>query len=285
MGKTNQEVETAEEEDTESEESSEEATEEEDEDSGSDSESDESSDDESDEEEEKEAAPEDIAKFLDVAKLPKELLPLGKRMMASLTKKSQKLKQEYDDRVAELSTRYARSIRAEKALSILSETESFKMFLADARASKPYGFSSAYNRGSTNKSEESTSSNGDGNISEEKIGAMVERAVASAIEPFVRSYANQSRSQLEKNLPNFNKYRAEIEELEQEGIPLERAYQIASEKDRVAAAVAEAVKQGKKDVKRIPRTEGKSTATSSGVKVRPAKTLREALNFAANQVE
>ena len=283
MAKTNQSEETVEEEDTESDESSEEATEEESDDSGSESDDEESSDDESEEEGEKEEGAEQL---LNPAKLPKELQPLGKKMQASLTKAIQRYKKAYEDRTDELSTRYARAIKAESALSVLSEQEAFKMYLADARENRPYGYSSVYNRGTTNKEEDNSSSNGDEKLSSAKLERMIQAAVVRAIEPFAKSQASMTRAQLEKNLPNFNRYRAEIEELVQtEGLSVERAYLAASEKDRMAEAIEAAVKQGKKDIKRIPRTEGKSAAGSRGLTMKPAKTLREALNFASSQVE
>lgn len=286
MGKTNLNAETAEEEDVESDDSSEEATEEDTEDSESESESDESS-----EEESEETADEDeesVGKFLDVAKLPKELLPLGKKMQASFTKKAQALKKEYDERQADLSNRYVRALKSEKALEVLSNQESFRMFLTDIREGRPYGYSATFNRNPSKKDEES-SSDEDGKVTVEslmkQLVPVIKQVVSTEIEPVLKSHSKMTQAQIKKSLPNYSKYEVEIEELMQnEGLSLERAYQIASQPDRIAEEIAKAVKQGKKDIKRIPRTEGKTSGGSGDLKTKPAKSLREAISVAFSQM-
>lgn len=214
--------------------------------------------------------------FLDLAKLPPQLREAGKRMQATLQKEREKQKQsleQYKNELEEkLGIEYAQHVQYAKGFQNIVNVPGFKEFWADFKAGNPYGFTSVYNRNPSNREssdEDDSSADSEGKISVDavvkkvmsQIGPMIQKEIA----PIQQLHAKTTFENAEKNLPNFNKYRAKITQLmTDEGLSMERAYEIASGPDKVKEAVDKALKDAHAAASKLKTT--KTTKPSVGSK-------------------
>lgn len=287
--------------DSETEETTEETTEEDpstEDDSTEESDTEEESDDSSSDGEEEESD-EDVEQILDISKLPPQLREAGRRMQKTLTKGREKQKAQLEKYKTELeeqlNTEYSRHIQQSKGFEALANAPGFREFYADLRAGLPYGHSSVFNKGTRpnadgeSSSGDDSSADADGKIDVNKlmntILAKVEQVVDAKIAPFQHQAVKTTFADAEKNLPNFNKYRAKITQLMQdEGMSIQRAYEVASEKDRIAKAVADALKDANAAAKKLGNNKtiksGTASKTSGTMNKRTVKDIDEAVSLA-----
>lgn len=219
---------------------------------------------------------ESIEQVLDLAKLPPQLREAGKRMQATLQKEREKQKvalAKYKSELEEqLGIEFAQHVQYAKGFQNIVNVPGFKEFWADFKAGNPYGYTSLYNRNPSNKEssdEDDSSADSEGKISVDavvkkvmsQIGPMIQKEIA----PIQQLHAKTTYENAEKNLPNFNKYRAKITQLmTDEGMSMERAYTIASEPDRIKAAVDKALQDAHATAAKLNKN--KTTKPSIGSK-------------------
>lgn len=242
---------------------------------------------------------EDIKQYLDLNKVPPQLKESAARMLKGLSKAHQKLRADFEGYKREfessLSTQFSQQLVQAKALQQLANLPEFKQFYADLQSSRPYGFSSVYNRsnGESPKGNGSDNSVESGGVSVETVMKallpQIQGMIENAVTPLRTAATNTVWDSAEKNLPNFGKYKAHITALIQDNpkLTLEQAYTIAAGKDIVNDAVAKALKEAKTTTMKLKnnRTEKPSSGNSGGKVLAPraVKNIAEAITLARRQ--
>lgn len=250
---------------TETEETTEETQEEEEESTGD-------SDETESEEQSADSSEETPEQIIDLAKVPPALREAAKRMQNTLRKEREKQNKWKSEIEEKLGLEYAQHVQLSHGFQRLVNTPGFAEFWNDLKAGNPYGHSSMYNRGNGNSESGDggdSSADSEGKISVDAVVSQVMKRIGAEIDkkiaPLQQQNAKTTLENAEKNLPNFKKYRPKITELmESEGMTLDRAYQVASEPDRIQQAVQDAINKANNAAKTLGKN--KTTKPSVGTK-------------------
>lgn len=241
----------------------------------------------------------DLGQFVDLKNVPPQFKEAAKRMLAGYTKAQQNLRakvsEEQKQFESKLSTEFSAAVRKSKAFDEIINNPNFQQWWADIEANRPYGYSSVFNKGGAKESSarEEASGTEEGTISVdalmEKITPAIEKVVRTMTAPLVQQHAKLTWEQAEKSLPNIHKYKAEITDILQQfpNMPLEKAYRMASEEDRINEAVAKALKDAQTTTDKLKTTRTEKGNVGGGKTLAPKtiKNLREAITLAKQQMD
>lgn len=223
-------------------------------------------------------------KFVSIDSLPPELKPMGKKMFSNYQKALAKGKEELKQEEERLGIKYADAIVRSNSLLELAKHPSFQLFLADLERGRPYGYSSQLrNDNGNNNSNEDGEEDNEQTLTASSVQKMIDSAVKQALKPYQDREIKNNFDRI-KEKPYFNKQRARITELVNKGIPLDEAYDIATETDREIEKLRK--KQTEEDVEKLkkkPRSEKSSSSNSPTITKKTVANLREALAIAAAQ--
>lgn len=250
---------TSEEEDTEEESSENEEQEE--------STEDEESDESEEETEEDDSTDSKTKQHIDLKRLPPELKEAGRRMLASHSKAMQRIpeliKQKVEEANVQLQQQYATAIVKAKGFDDLTNLADFKKFWEDVEGGRPYGYSSMFRKnGKAAASEDDFSAPSGDSEKGTDINSIVESLmprIASLIKaevgPLKEEKAKSVWADAEKNLPNFNKYRAAITaKLSQHPtLTVADAYELVAGKDRAREETLAELRKAEEKSKKIPK--------------------------------
>lgn len=259
-----------------------------------DSESTESDDNEEEEDSDTEddSEEEDTEQILDLTKVPPQFKEVAKKMIATQNKWIEKTKKALEEEKIKLNDEYSAQIVKAAGFDKLTKLQGFEQFWDDISNGREYGYSSKFrsNGKNTNEDDDDSSASGDGKLTADsllnRLTPAIKKMIADEFAPLREKQAEDTWADAEKNLPNFKIYKARVSSIltKYPNMSIQEAYERASEKDRMDAAIKAALEEAQKTGKKIPGKTlrpGASTSGKTGVDRKTIDSIDKALSAAA----